>query len=220
MNDFTVIFDMDGVIIDSERVYQDIERSMYREHGIQVSREEHQKFMGTAELAMWTYMHEKYALKVSVEDLILEERERFINKLEIPGTMPIMEGLLPLLTSLKQKGIPTWIASSSSRDIISKVLYINNLEDYFRGFVSGEDVQHSKPSPDIFLRTADIAGVKPSDCIVIEDSENGIKAARAAGMAVIALRHPDGGHLDLSQANQIIDSLVAINPGSLEKLLV
>jgi len=219
MNEFTVIFDMDGVILDSERVYQEIERTMYRELGIEVSPEEHQKFMGTAEQAMWTNLQEKYHLDASVENLIREERERFMEKLEIPGSMPLMEGLLPLLNSLKQKNIPCWIASSSGREIISKVLDVNNLKDYFRGFVSGEDVRHSKPSPEIFHRAAELAGAISSDCIVIEDSENGIKAARAAGMVVVALRHPDSGHLDLSKANQIIDSLTDIDPGSLKKIL-
>ena len=219
MNEFTVIFDMDGVILDSERVYQEIEHTMYKELGIQVSREEHQKFMGTAELFMWTCLHEHYQLDKSVEELIRTERERFMDKLEIKGGIPLMKGLIPLLASLQEEGIPCWIASSSAREIISKVLDVHNLAHYFCGFVSGEDVQHSKPSPEIFLRTAELAGASPSDCIVIEDSENGIKAARAAGMVVVALRHPDGGHLDLSQANQIIDSLVAINPEGLHCLL-
>jgi len=219
MNEFTAIFDMDGVILDSERVYQEIERTMYQELGMAVSREEHQKFMGTAELAMWTYFHEQYRLDISVEELIRTERERFIDKLEIAGSIPLMEGLVPLLDSLQQENIPCWIASSSAREIISKVLDANNLKDYFRGFISGEDVRHSKPSPEIFHRAAELAGAISSDCIVIEDSENGIKAARAAGMAVVALRHPDSGHLDLSEANHIIDSLADIDPGILKKLL-
>lgn len=215
MRDFTVIFDMDGVMVDSERVYQEIERTMYVELGIPVSPAEHRKFMGTAEKTMWTYLRDRYNLDNKVEDLVREERERFMKMLDMPGSIPLMEGLLPLLESLKNEGISCWIASSSSTEIIAKVLQNNNLEDFFQGFVSGDDVDRSKPSPEIFLKAARLSGTAPSRCLVIEDSENGIKAARAAGMPVIALENPDSIHLDLTNASLIIKSLLEINPDSM-----
>lgn len=219
MSDFTVIFDMDGVILDSERIYQEIERSMYDKLGIPVSREEHRTFMGTAEKAMWTYMCDRYKLDHEVEDLIREERERFMKMLEIPGSIPLMKGLIPLLESLRKERISCWIASSSSAEIIAKVLKGNNLESFFQGYVSGDDVKRSKPSPEIFLKAARLSGTDPSKCLVIEDSENGIKAARAAGMAVIALDNPDSIHLDFTDAGLIIKSLQEISPGSMRQML-
>jgi HAD superfamily hydrolase (TIGR01509 family) len=220
MNDLTVIFDMDGVILDSERVYQDIERSMYDELGIAVSPEEHLGFMGTAERSMWTYMKEKYRLKPSVDDLVREERERFLADLEKAGTIPLMDGLLPLLNSLYREQVPCWIASSSSTEIISQVLRINDLEHYFRGYVSGDDVNRPKPDPEIFTRTASLAGNPASACIVIEDSQNGIRAARAAGMAVIALNNELLQKEDLALASLVIGRLSEIDAEDLRRILM
>ncbi len=203
MNTLTMLFDMDGVIIDSERVYQEIERNMYEELGIPVSREEHLKFMGTAEWSMWTYMCEKYKVNQTVEELVHQERDLFMKRLDLPGDIPLMDGLIPLLELLKSEHIPCWIASSSSSDIIARVIEINGLGKYFEGYVSGDDVSQSKPSPEIFLKAAGLAKAHPSNCMVIEDSENGIKAARAAGIFVVGL--------DLSGADLRITSLNEIN---------
>ncbi|MFC2098934.1 HAD family hydrolase [Bacteroidota bacterium] len=214
MNGFTVIFDMDGVILDSERVYQEIERSMYDELGAPVSREEHRMYMGTAEWSMWKTITEKYNVGRSAEELVREERERFMARLEKPG-IPLMEGLIPLLEALKSEHIPCWIASSSSAAIIARVMEINVLEVYFKGYVSGDDVKQSKPSPEIFLKAASLAATLPSKCIVIEDSVNGIRAARAAGMAVVALQHPDSDILDSAGASTVVSSLSDFNPAGL-----
>ncbi|MCK4746844.1 MAG: HAD family phosphatase [Bacteroidales bacterium] len=216
MNDLTIIFDMDGVILDSEKVYQEIERQMYAELGISITPQEHQKFMGTSERSMWTLIKGKYKLEQEVEALIREERERFLTTLGTPGSIPLMEGLLPLLESLRKAGIPLWLASSSAREIIDKVVDIKGLRKYYEGIVSGDDVKHSKPSPEIFLLAAKLAGNDPSRCLVIEDSENGIRAARAAGMTVVALRDPESPPLDLSGAHLIIDSLTEFDA---EKIL-
>ena len=218
LHTFAVIFDMDGVILDSERIYQEIEREMYAELGIPVSREEHLRFMGTAEKAMWGYMRRRYRLKPTLEELIREERERFTTRLELPGSIPLMDGIRPLLRSIRTEHIPCWIASSSSREIIRKVLRIHRLGSYFLGTVSGEDVRRSKPAPDIFLKTAELAGFNPSRCLVIEDSENGVRAARAAGMKVIALDRLQDLPLNLSEANSTVKSLSEISPALLHKL--
>jgi beta-phosphoglucomutase len=219
VNNFTVIFDMDGVIVDSERVYQEIERSMYDEIGIPVSKEEHATFMGTAERSMWKILSDKYGIDRPVKDLVQEERERFITRLEDPVSIPLMKGLITLLKDLKSEQIPCWIASSSSSEIIAKVIEINKLGDFYKGFVSGDDVTESKPSPEIFLKAASLEGTEPSKCLVLEDSVNGIKAARAAGMPVVALRHPDNDPHTLTEATIIIDSLSEVNSRKFRKII-
>lgn len=218
MTQLTVIFDMDGVILDSERVYQEIERDMYDELGIPVSREEHLNFMGTAEWSMWTYICEKYEPTQTLEELVSMERSRFMERLERPGGIPLLDGLIPLLELLSSEQIPCWIASSSSSEIIARVIDINGLGKYYQGYVSGDDVSESKPSPEIFLKAAGKAGVLPSNCIVIEDSANGIKAARSAGMSVIGLDQQDGYSPDLSGADLAISSLCEINLSVLSRL--
>ena len=207
MKTIAVIFDMDGVIIDSEQVYQEIEREMYRELGIPVTREEQMKFMGTTERTMWQYMKKRYGLVEEPEDLARLERERLLERLRSPEGIPPMEGAEDLLRKLHGNGISLMLASSSAREIIEAFLQKLNIRRYFSGIVSGDDVEHSKPAPDIFLKASSLTGVPPSDCIVIEDSENGIRAARSAGMKVIGLKNPGSGDLDLSSADRVIHSL-------------
>jgi HAD superfamily hydrolase (TIGR01509 family) len=201
-------------------VYQSIERDMYRELGIPVSMEEQQAFMGTAERSMWTHFCRKYDVKQPVEELVQEERRRFMLSLEEPGIIPLMAGLIPLLEDLKAERIPCWIASSSSADIIARVIQVNGLENYFRGFVSGDDVSQSKPSPEIFLKAAVLAETDPLRCAVIEDSINGVRAALNAGMAVVGLSPDNGNGEELEEANLLISDLSEITADRIRELLI
>ena len=219
MNEFAVIFDMDGVIVDSEQVYQQIERQMYAELGIPVSPEEHRLFIGAAERSMWQYMKDKYKMEAKTDLLVEEERSRFLAALDKPGFIPLMPGLLNLLEILARDSVPALVASSSSREIIQKVLRVNNIAHFFKDITGGDDVIHSKPAPDIFLQTAAKINMAPDRCLVIEDSENGIWAARSAGMKVIALFGTHSEGLDLSGASMIIHSLDEIDTGLIWQVL-
>jgi HAD superfamily hydrolase (TIGR01509 family) len=219
MPEFAVIFDMDGVIVDSEHVYQEIERQMYDDLGIPVSPEEHRQFIGAAEKTMWKYMKDKYQMEAETDMLVEEERTRFMSRLDQPGSIPLMPGLRELLEALADEGIPALVASSSSREIIEKVLRVNDIGHLFRDITGGDDVTLSKPAPDIFLETASKAGIAPERCLVIEDSENGIRAARAAGMKVIALLGHYSGDLDLSETSKTLHALHELNTGMIRQLL-
>jgi len=207
MKAIAVIFDMDGVILDSEQVYQEIEQEMYRELGISVTQEEHRQFMGTTENVMWEHMKSRYGFGEDPMDLARREREQLLSRLRSPEGIPPIEGIEDLLQKLHEKGIPMLLASSSVREIIQAVLQKLNIGKYFSGIVSGEEVEQSKPAPDIFLKACRMAGLLPSECVVFEDSENGIRAARSAGMKVIGLMNPGSEDLDLSGADRIIHNL-------------
>jgi HAD superfamily hydrolase (TIGR01509 family) len=219
MPEFLVIFDMDGVIVDSEQVYQEIERQMYVKLGIPVSAEEHRLFIGAAETSMWRYMKDKYQMEAETEMLVEEERTRFMSRLDQPGSIPLMPGLRGLLEGLAHDGIPACVASSSSREIIEKVLRVNDIRHFFKDITGGDDVIHSKPDPDIFLKTAAKAGMPADRCLVIEDSENGIRAARSAGMKVIAFKSHSNGDLDLSEASRIIHAFDELNTNVIRQVL-
>ncbi len=218
MKSIAVIFDMDGVILDSEKVYQEIEREMFRELGIPVSIQEHREFTGSSERAMWQKMKLQYGFRENPDELVRNERQRFLNKMNAPGGIPAVEGSTDLIHRLHESGIPVLVASSSSREIIETVLQSLNISDCFQGIVSGDDVPHSKPAPDIFLKASELAAVPPSGCTVIEDSENGILAARSAGMKVIGLQIPGSGDLDLTGADRIVSNLNEINPDLISAL--
>ena len=219
MPEFAVIFDMDGVIVDSETVYQEIERQMYDDLGIPVTQEEHRMFIGAAERSMWQYMKDKYQMDAEMDFLVAEERSRFMSQLDQPGRIPLMPGLMELLETLAEEGIPALVASSSSRDIIEKVLHVNKIRRFFKDYTGGDDVLHSKPAPDIFLATAVKAGKDPGQCLVIEDSENGIRGARAAGMRVVALKNHYSGGLDLSEAHKIVHSLHELDSDEIRQVM-
>jgi HAD superfamily hydrolase (TIGR01509 family) len=219
MSEIAVIFDMDGVIVDSERVYMEIERQMYDDLEIPVSQDEHHLFIGAAERSMWQYMKEKYHVDAEMDFLVKEERTRFLSQLDQPGKIPLMPGLLELLEALTIEGIPALVASSSSREIIEKVLHVNSIRHFFKDITGGDEVIHSKPAPDIFLETASKAGIIPELCLVIEDSENGVLAARSAGMKVVALVNHYSGGLDLSEADKTILALHELDIDGIRQVL-
>ena len=220
MPELAVIFDMDGVIVDSEQVYQEIERQMYDDLGIPVTPEEQRLFIGAAERSMWQYMKDKYQMDAETDFLVKEERARLMSQLDLPGCIPLMPGIRELLEALVHDGIPALVASSSSREIIEKVLRVNDIRHFFKDITGGDDVLHSKPAPDIFLKTASKAGTVPGRCLVIEDSENGIRAARSAGMKVIALLNHYSGGLDLSEATRIIHALHELDSNVIRQMLI
>ena len=119
---------------------------------------------------------------------------------------------------LYQRGIKMALASSSPRSHIDAVLKMFNLTDYFHAIVCGEDTKEGKPSPDIFLNAAKIINTLPEDCIVIEDSYNGVLAAKAANMKCIGFKNPNSGNQDLSNADKIVTSLEDINIETLNEL--
>ncbi|MFW5982228.1 MAG: HAD family hydrolase, partial [Halanaerobiaceae bacterium] len=201
-----VIFDMDGVIIDSEPIHYKVNQDLYRKLEIEVSDDEYSNFIGVSNRDHWNILKDKYGLKNTTEDLVKRQIDSNIQHLDKSDEEAI-PGIIDLLEELRINNVKIALASSSAMRYIETVLEKFQIKDYFSVKVSGEDMDRGKPHPDIFLETARQLGLKPKDCLVIEDSENGVKAAKSAGMKCVAYINPNSGNQDLSLANIKVDSI-------------
>ena len=199
-----VIFDMDGVLLDSEPIYIAMNMKFFKELGADISLREYDGFIGVSATKMWAYVKEKAGLAPSVEELKETERELKYRTLKEAALTPT-EGIVPFLDRLQQAGFTLAIASSGLKKNVHLILAKLGLGDYFDLVVTGEDVERGKPEPDIFLKVAAHYSRPPEDCVVIEDSANGVQAAKAARMACLAYFNPHSGKQDLSKADFIFD---------------
>ena len=198
-----VIFDMDGVIVESEHIHIKAEQQTMLKHGVRISAEELHTYTGTTAEFMFTELIKKYKLNTTFER-VFDEKEEFMFKLLEKETRPT-KGVIELLKKLKRKGIKLGIASSSHRKLIEYILRRLDIVRLFDFVVSAEDIAHSKPDPEIFLRSARGLSVEPVECLVVEDAKLGVEAAKNAGMRVVGYRNPNSGDQDLSRADMIID---------------
>ena len=202
-----LIFDMDGVLIDSEPLHKKIEQDILKELGVNVSLEEHFKFASIGKV-MWDIMRKRYGFnkEVTTDELHKEKEKRYIKALTSKPILPI-DGLKELVTYAKEKGLLLAVASSASIFNINLVLKAIGLEQFFDLIVSGEQVPRNKPYPDIYLKTAELLKLDVKECAVVEDSANGVMSAKAAGMYCIGFRNLSSGNQDISPADVIVDSL-------------
>ena len=201
-----VIFDMDGTLVDTEPFNTEIEKRQFRLNNLEISEEEHQKYLGVASDAMWHEIAMQYRLQLSVSELVDQAHKESLRYLSEVEQIPVMPGLVELLEKLQEKKCPMAVASSSTPEIIDLVLTRANLKKYFRTIVSAQEAGRSKPAPDVFLLTAKKMEVAPEKCLVVEDSPNGIKAAVAAGMICVAYEGPGSNPHELKEADAIIQS--------------
>ncbi len=198
-----VIFDMDGVLVDSEPHHVKIEKQLFAKLNLNISDEEHSTYMGKATDVMWEEIIHDKKLSYSSKELVRQNEEISKRHFAQQKLAP-MDGLVELLGKLKKNKISMAVASSSGQEIIDVILKSNGLDKYFKYMVSSELVGGSKPEPDIFLHTAKLLGVKSEECIVIEDSTNGIRAAKAANMFCIAYNGVSANNQDQSLADMQI----------------
>ena len=198
-----VLFDMDGVIIDTEPFFLRSESMLLKEFGVDTELEYHFRYQGTTHEYMWETMKNEFNLDAPVGELV--ERANVIRNrlMDEDGLQPI-PGVIPFIARLHEAGVPLAIASSSPLTDIHKAVKALDIEKYFSYFVSGESVAHSKPAPDIFLDAAENLNAKPENCVVIEDSKNGVASAHAAGCTCIGFRNLEFPPQDLSLATVII----------------
>lgn len=208
-----VIFDMDGVIINSEPLHQKVEREIVEELGGKLSKEDIESFVGTTDYSMWSKIKEKFNLEASVEELIEAKKEKFMKEIDEVELVP---NIMDFMISLYNEGYSLAIASSNNRKIVDAVVNKFQLGEYMKFIISGEEVKKGKPDPEIFLTAAKKMMVSPANCLVIEDATNGVKAAKAAGMKCIGLKNIDSGNQDLSEADLIIRDFNELTPDMIE----
>jgi len=193
------IFDMDGVIVNSEPFHIKAELEVLHKHGYNPLPEELEKYTGTTPEFMFRDMIARHNLDTTVDE-IEDEKDKLLLSLLEKHVEPI-PGVIDLIKRLKTDGYKLAVASSSHRNFINFVLTTLEIKDVFDEIVSGQDVENGKPAPDIFLLAAEKLGATPNECIVIEDATHGIAAANAAGMTSIGY---DTGRQDLSKANRVV----------------
>jgi HAD superfamily hydrolase (TIGR01509 family) len=199
-----VIFDLDGVLLDSEPIYMEMNQKFFKELGAKVTPEEEQSFVGISATKMWETIQQKNGLRKSVEELKAMERDLKFKTLQEKKLVPT-EGVEELLKRIKGEKVTLAIASSSLKKNIDLILHKLNLAGFFDLVVSGEDVARGKPEPDIFRKVSTHFSRPAQDCVVIEDSTNGVLAAKAAGMVCLGYFNPHSGRQDLSKADLIFD---------------
>ena len=180
-----VIFDMDGVIFDSERVYLECCIKAAEKFGAQNVEEVVRKCIGVTNEMTMQILREFFGVDFPVDDYWKEATGYFWEFYNEHGSLPKKEGVVPALTYLKEKGYHLAIASSTKTETVTKQLKDAGLLDFFTLIVGGNMVSRSKPAPDIFLKATELLGVEPEKCLVIEDSYNGIRAAYAAGIPAV-----------------------------------
>ncbi|RAV30609.1 HAD family hydrolase [Sinomicrobium soli] len=212
-----VIFDMDGVLVDSEPIHMQILGEVMQAKGVHISREYHFGLVGMGALMMWEKLQKDFKLEGGAAELLEAHKSYFF---EVIGEreVPLTRGITDLLDRLKAEGVRLSLGSSSPVRLIEIFMEKAGLSGYFDHVVSSEHVARGKPFPDIFLRIAALYGIAPETFVVIEDSTNGVKAARAAGMKAVGYRNPNSGNQDLSLADLLIDDFEEFTPEQMKML--
>lgn len=204
-----VIFDMDGVIIDSEPVWFKVDQIMIKKFGKPCNIEYKNKIMGLNGRGGIKLLRKLFKLKGTTKAL-LKIRFSLLKNL-LKKEVKTRPGAEKLIINLYKKHYPLALASSSPPDVISLVLKKFNLKKYFKVIISGHRIRKIKPHPDIFLKTAKKLKIKPKNCLVIEDAPSGEKAAKRAGMKCIIVRHKYNQDIKFKLADLVVKSLKNIN---------
>ncbi|HVD24623.1 MAG TPA: HAD family phosphatase [Gaiellaceae bacterium] len=210
-----VVFDLDGLLLDTEQVWDEVREALTRERGGRWHDRAQADMMGMSSSEWSRYMHDELGLAEPPEELnrlVVERmRERYAERL------PLIDGAVDAVRRLAEHW-PLGLASSSNRPLIDLALEEMGVAPLFSATVSSEEVERGKPAPDVYLEAARRLGVRPDDATAVEDSANGIRAARAAGMSVVAIPNahfpPPPEVLDV--ADLVLDSLAELSPGAVE----
>ena len=210
-----VVFDLDGVLLDSEQVWDEVREALVKERGGRWHEQAQTEMMGMSSVEWSRYMHDELDLPEPPEEISAEVVRRLDEVYR--KRLPLIDGAREAVERLAARW-PLGLASSSNREVIDLVLDLSGLARYFRVTVSSEEVPRGKPAPDVYLEAARSLGVPPERCAAVEDSHNGIRSAKAAGMRVIAIpnQHYPPGEEALALADVKLGSLAELTPSIVE----
>jgi HAD superfamily hydrolase (TIGR01509 family) len=210
-----VVFDLDGLLLDTEQVWDEVREALTRERGGRWHERAQADMMGMSSKEWSRYMHEELGVRDRPEEinrLVVERmQERYREKL------PLVDGAVEAVRRIGDRW-PLGLASSSNRPLIDLALELTGVADLFGVTVSSEEVERGKPSPDVYLEAAGRLGVEPQNVVAIEDSASGIRSAKAAGMRVIAIPNPHFAPPEdvLAEADVVLESLAKLTPDAVE----
>lgn len=210
-----VVFDLDGVIVDSEHVWDEARQRLAKERGGRWHDRASRDMMGMSSREWSRYMHDVIGLAESPDEINAEVVRRLVAVYR--EELPLLDGAVEAVEALAGRW-PLGLASSSNRELIDLVLRVSGLERWFAATVSSEEVPRGKPAPDVYLEAARRLGVAAERCAAVEDSENGIRSAKAAGMRVIAIpnaQYPPAEDA-LAAADVVLPSVAAVTPAAVE----
>lgn len=207
----TVIFDMDGVIVDTEPVHRYAYYTHFKELNIEVSEDLYTSFTGGSTRNTYQKVKDTFKLDGNVEEYILRKRTLFNDAFDTKKDLELLEGVENLIKDFYENGMQLILASSASKVTIERVFNRFKLHQYFTDVVSGEDFPKSKPDPAIFLHAASLSKAPKQNCIIIEDSTNGVKAAKAAGIYCVGYNSVHSKNQSLDLADRVINHFEELN---------
>jgi beta-phosphoglucomutase len=207
----TVIFDMDGVIVDTEPVHYHAYQQHFKDLNIHVPDEMYATFTGNSTKNVYEKLKAAFGIAEETEKLVNIKRALFNNAFDTKEDLFLLEGVENLIKDLHQNGMQLILASSSAKVTIDRIFRRFHLHQHFSHIVSGEDFPKSKPDPAIFVEAVRLSEMPKENCIVIEDSTNGIKAAKAAGIFTIGYDSFHSKMQDLTEADMVIRRFDELN---------
>lgn len=214
-----IIFDMDGVLINTEPLHFKCWKVLMEEDGINLTYDIYKPCIGSTREYLIQLLEERFGkLKRDPDELLKKMQQKKKEIVERDG-FPFLSGVKEAVSKFKEAGYILAVASSSPTDVIEETLNVLDVRECFRSITSGREVAEPKPAPDIFLRAMEKLGVSPQECLIIEDSTNGGKAAKAAGAKCVWYHNPDSGDQNIPYAELEIGEWNAENVNKLIQIM-
>ena len=213
-----VIFDMDGVIVNSEPLHHLAYKKMFEEFKLDVSNSLYESFTGQSTYSICEQLCEIFDLKVDANALVLSKRKHFKIIFENDSSFEMIDGAMNLIKDYFENNLTLVLASSASMTNIERIFKKFDLNKFFKAKISGADLKESKPNPEIFIKAAQLAGFKKEECIVIEDSTSGINAAKSAQIYCVGYDSLNSKNQNYDKADLVINDFNEIQFDKISKL--